>query len=191
MAKQSRMLALGTKAPVFRLPDATTGKTVALEDFATARALLIAFMCNHCPYVKHVLDGFVDIAREYASKGLATAAISSNDVETYPQDGPAQMASLARSRQFNFPYLYDESQTVARDYEAACTPDFFLFDSERKLVYRGQFDGSRPGGKTPVTGADLRAAADALLAGAPVPAAQIASVGCGIKWRSGQSPPWA
>ncbi len=148
MAKQSRMLALGTKAPEFRLPDATTGKTVALEDFAAARALLVAFLCNHCPYVKHVLDGFVSFAREYAPKGLATVAISSNDVETYPQDGPAQMASLARSCQFSFPYVYDESQAVARDYEAACTPDFFLFDSERKLVYRGQFDGSRPGGKT-------------------------------------------
>jgi peroxiredoxin len=191
MAKQSRMLALGTKAPEFRLPDATTGETVALEDFAAARALLVAFVCNHCPYVKHVLDGFVSLAREYAPKGLATVAISSNDVESYPQDAPAHMASLARSRQFNFPYLYDESQTVARDYEAACTPDFFVFDSERKLVYRGQFDGSRPGGKTPVTGADLRAAVDALLAGKPVPPAQIASVGCGIKWRSGQSPPWA
>ena len=191
MAKQSRMLALGTKAPEFRLPDATTGKTVALEDFAAARALLVAFLCNHCPYVKHVLDGFVSFAREYAPKGLATVTISSNDVETYPQDAPAHMANLARSRQFNFPYLYDESQTVARDYEAACTPDFFVFDAERKLVYRGQFDGSRPGGKTPVTGADLRAAVDAVLAGKPVPAAQTASVGCGIKWRSGQSPPWA
>jgi peroxiredoxin len=191
MAKQSRMLALGTKAPEFRLPDAKTGKTVALEDFAAAPALLVAFLCNHCPYVKHVLDGFVSFAREYAPKGLATVAISSNDVESYPEDAPAQMASLAQSRQFSFPYVFDESQTVAQEYEAACTPDFFLFNRERKLVYRGQFDGSRPGGKTPVTGADLRAAADALLAGAPVPAAQIASVGCSIKWRPGRSPPWA
>ena len=183
MAKQSRMLALGTKAPAFRLPDAATGKTVALEDFAAARALLVAFVCNHCPYVKHVLDGFVGFAREYASKGLATVAISSNDVETYPQDAPAQMASLARSRQFNFPYLYDESQTVARDYEAACTPDFFLYDAQGKLVYRGQLDDSRPGNGIPVTGKDLRAALDALIAGKPVSVEQRPSIGCNIKWK--------
>jgi peroxiredoxin len=188
---ESRMLALGTRAPEFRLPDAATGKNITLEDFAAAPALLVAFVCNHCPYVKHVLDGFVSFAREYAPKGLATVAISSNDIGTHPQDGPAQMAQLSRSRQFTFPYLYDESQSVARAYEAACTPDFFLFDRERKLVYRGQFDGSRPGNKTPVTGADLRAAVDALLGGKAVPAAQIASIGCGIKWKRGAAPDWA
>ena len=191
MAKESRMLALGTKAPEFRLPDAVTGKQITLEDFAAAPALLVAFVCNHCPYVKHVLDGFVGFAREYAPNGLATVAISSNDIETQPQDGPAQMAQLSRSRQFTFPYLYDESQSAARAYEAACTPDFFLFDRERKLAYRGQFDGSRPGNKTPVTGADLRTAVDALLAGKAVPTPQIASIGCGIKWKRGVAPDWA
>lgn len=191
MAMESRMLALGTKAPEFRLPDAVTGKQITLEDFAAAPALLVAFVCNHCPYVKHLLDGFVSFAREYAPNGLATVAISSNDIETHPQDGPAQMAQLSRSRQFTFPYLYDESQSAARAYEAACTPDFFLFDRERKLAYRGQFDGSRPGNKTPVTGADLRAAVDALLAGKAVPTAQIASIGCGIKWKQGAAPDWA
>ena len=191
MAKESRMLALGTKAPEFRLPDSATGKNITLEDFAAAPALLVAFLCNHCPYVKHVLDGFVAFAREYAPKGLATVAVSSNDIESHPQDGPSQMAQLSRSRQFTFPYLYDEAQSVARAYEAACTPDFFLFDRERKLVYRGQFDGSRPSSKTPVTGADLRAAVDALLAGKSVPAKQIASIGCGIKWKQGAAPDWA
>jgi peroxiredoxin len=191
MAKESRMLALGTKAPEFRLPDSATGRINSLEDFAAAPALLVAFLCNHCPYVKHVLDGFVGFAREYAPKGLATVAISSNDVESHPQDGPTQMAQLSRSRQFTFPYLYDESQSVARAYEAACTPDFFLFDRERKLVYRGQFDASRPGNKAPVSGADLRAAVDALLAGKSVSAAQIASIGCGIKWKQGAAPDWA
>ena len=190
MAEQSRMLALGTKAPEFRLPDPVTGKTVMLEDFAAAPALLVVFLSNHCPFVKHVLEGFVAFAREYGSRGLATVAISCNDVEAYPEDGPAQMASLARTRHFSFPYLYDESQTVARAYEAACTPDFFLFDRERKLVYRGQFDSSRPG-KAPVTGADLRVAADAVLAGAAVPAEQTASIGCSIKWKRGMAPPWA
>ncbi len=191
MAMQSRILPLGTKAPAFRLPDASTGKTVALEDFTAAPALLVAFLCNHCPFVKHVLDGFVSFAREYGPKGLAIVAISSNDVEAYPEDAPTQMARLSQSRRFSFPYLYDESQAIARAYEAACTPDFFLFDRERKLAYCGQFDGSRPGGRTPVTGADLRAAADAVLAGASVPGAQTPSVGCSIKWKRGQAPAWA
>lgn len=183
-AAQSRMLALGTAAPPFRLPDAATGKTVALEDFAASRALLVAFICNHCPYVKHLLEGFVAFAREYASRGLAVVAISSNDVAAYPADSPAEMAKLARAKSFTFPYLYDESQSVARAYEAACTPDWFLFDGDRKLVYRGQFDGSRPGGAQPVTGADLRAAADAVLAGKPLPEKQTPSIGCSIKWKA-------
>jgi peroxiredoxin len=183
MAIQSRMLALGTAAPSFRLADTASGKTVALEDFAASRALLVAFLCNHCPYVKHVLDGFVAFAREYGPRGLAVVAISSNDVASYPADAPDEMAKLARAKNFTFPYLYDESQSVARAYDAACTPDFFLFDGARKLVYRGQFDGSRPGNPQPVTGADMRTAADAVLAGRPAPEKQIPSIGCGIKWK--------
>jgi peroxiredoxin len=181
---QSTMLALGTAAPPFRLTDAASGKTVALEDFGASRALLVAFICNHCPYVKHILDGLVTFAREYGPRGLAVVAISSNDITTHPADSPDEMAKLARQKGFTFPYLYDESQAVARAYHAACTPDFFLFDGDRRLVYRGQFDGSRPGSQQSVTGADMRAAADAVLAGRPVPEAQIPSVGCSIKWKA-------
>jgi peroxiredoxin len=184
MALQSTMLALGTVAPSFRLPDTASGKTVTLADFTANRALLVAFICNHCPYVKHILDGFVAFAREYGPRGLAVAAISSNDVSTYPADSPSEMTKLARAKDFTFPYLYDESQAVARAYDAACTPDFFLFDADRRLVYRGQFDGGRPGSSQPVTGADLRAAADAVLAGRPAPEKQVPSVGCGIKWKA-------
>lgn len=189
-ARQSRMLALGTQAPPFRLVDTVSGRMVALEDFADSPALLVAFICNHCPYVKHILDGFVAFAREYQARGLATVAISSNDVEAYPADAPAEMAKLARDKGFSFPYLYDEGQDVALAYEAVCTPDFFLFDSQRRLAYRGQFDGSRPGSETPVTGASLRAAADAVLAGKPVDE-QAPSIGCSIKWRPGKAPDWA
>jgi peroxiredoxin len=184
MAVQSRMLALDTVAPPFRLTDAASGNTVALEDFAASRALLVAFICNHCPYVKHILNGFVAFAREYGPRGLAVIAISSNDIETHPADSPAEMAKLAREKKFTFPYLYDESQAVARAYDAACTPDFFLFDGDRRLVYRGQFDESRPGSQQPVSGSDLRAAADAVLAGRPVPQRQIPSIGCSIKWKA-------
>jgi len=183
MAMQSRMLALGTAAPSFRLEDTATHKTVALQDFASSPALLVGFICNHCPYVKHILNGFADFAREYGPRGLAVVAISSNDITTHPADSPDEMAKLAREKKFSFPYLYDESQAVARAYDAACTPDFFLFDADRRLVYRGQFDGSRPGGSQPVTGADLRTAVDAVLAGKPVPQKQIPSIGCGIKWK--------
>ncbi len=184
MAVQSTMLSLGTRAPSFQLMDTVSGKAVTLADFAGSRALLVAFICNHCPYVKHILDGFVTFAREYGPRGLAVVAISSNDVSTYPADAPAEMTKLARAKSFTFPYLYDESQAVARAYDAACTPDFFLFDGARKLIYRGQFDGSRPGGSQPVTGADMSAATDAVLGGRPVPEKQIASVGCGIKWKA-------
>jgi peroxiredoxin len=184
MALQSRMLALGTPAPSFRLPDAPTGKTVDLKELAASRALLVAFICNHCPYVKHILDGFVTFAREYGPRGLAVVAISSNDITTHPADSPAEMGKLAREKSFTFPYLYDESQAVARAYDAACTPDFFLFDADRRLVYRGQFDGSRPGSPQRVTGMDMRAAVDAVLAGKPLPEKQIPSVGCGIKWKA-------
>jgi peroxiredoxin len=181
------MLDLGTPAPPFRLPDPATGETVALEDVPASSALLVAFVCNHCPYVKHILDGVVAFAREYGPRGLTVVAISSNDVAQYPADSPVEMAKLARDRGFTFPYLYDESQSVARAYDAACTPDFFLFDRSRRLVYRGQFDSSRPGGKQQVTGADLRAAADAVLAGKPVAGAQSPSVGCSIKWKIRES----
>ena len=184
MAMQSTMLTLGTDAPPFRLPDVASNETVALEDFASSDALLVAFICNHCPYVKHILDGFAAFAREYGTRGLAVVAISSNDIAAHPADSPGEMEKLAREKSFTFPYLYDESQSVARAYHAACTPDFFLFDSSRRLVYRGQFDGSRPGGRQPVTGADMRAAADAVLAGKPAPATQLPSIGCSIKWKT-------
>ena len=184
MAMQSRMLALGIAAPSFRLMDTASGKRVALTDLAASRALLVAFICNHCPYVKFILDGFVVFAREYSPRGLAVVAISSNDISTHRADSPSEMAKLAHAKNFTFPYLYDESQAVARAYDAACTPDFFLFDGDRRLVYRGQFDGSRPGSPEPVTGADMRAAADAVLAGRPAPENQVPSVGCSIKWKA-------
>ena len=184
MALQSATAALGTAAPAFRLLDTASGKSVDLKDSAASRALLVAFLCNHCPYVKHILDGFVAFAREYGARGLAVVAISSNDVLAYPADSPGQMTKLAQAKGFTFPYLYDESQEVARAYGAACTPDFFLFDSDRRLVYRGQFDGGRPGSSQPVSGVDLRAAASAVLAGKPAPERQTPSVGCSIKWKA-------
>jgi peroxiredoxin len=186
---QSRMLPLATSAPGFSLPDAA-GKLHALEDFADARALLVAFICNHCPYVKHIVDGLAQFARDYKPLGVAVVAINSNDPSRNTEDSPANMAKLAAQKDFNFPYLYDASQAVARAYQAVCTPDLFLFDHARHLVYRGQFDASRPGNKQPVTGADLRAAADAALAGRATKE-QIPSVGCNIKWKSGHEPDWA
>ena len=190
MAKmQSRMLALGTAAPDFSLPD-PAGKLHGLDEFAGARALVVAFICNHCPYVKHMIDGLVQFARDYSAQGLAVVAISSNDASRYPDDSPENMAQLAAQKGFGFPYLYDASQAVAKAYEAVCTPDLYLFDQSRRLAYRGQFDGSRPGSKQPVTGADLRAAVDAVLAGREIKQ-QIPSVGCSIKWKAGQEPAWA
>jgi peroxiredoxin len=183
MAMQSAMLALGTAAPPFKLPDAASGRAVSLADFGGRRALLVSFICNHCPYVKNILDGFVAFAREYEPRGLGVVAISSNDISAYPADSPAEMAKLSSTKGFSFPYLYDESQAVARLYDAVCTPDFFLFDGERRLIYRGRFDGSSPGNRQPVTGADLRAAVDAALAGGSVSATQMPSIGCGIKWK--------
>jgi len=191
VARNSRMLPLGTTAPRFALRDTVSGRTVALEDFASSAALLIAFICNHCPYVKHILDGFVAYARDFAPRSLATVAISSNDVVGYPADAPEAMGRVAAAKGFTFPYLYDESQQVATAYQAVCTPDFFLFDRERRLAYRGQFDGSRPGNNIPVTGSDLRAASDALLLGRKVAAEQMPSVGCSIKWKAGREPDWA
>lgn len=186
----STMLALGTPAPAFRLPD-YDGRLHALEDFAAQPALLVAFICSHCPFVRHLRQEFAAFAREYALRGLAVVAINSNDIEAYPQDGPEAMREEGAALGYGFPYLLDESQDVAKAYQAACTPDFFLFDATRRLVYRGQFDDSRPGTERPVTGADLRAAVDALLAGRPPIAEQRPSLGCNIKWRRGHEPAYA
>jgi thiol-disulfide isomerase/thioredoxin len=180
-ATESKMLPLGTQAPDFRLRD-FNDTPVALQDFREAQGLVVAFICNHCPFVKHVRPELARFARDYQAKGIAVVAINSNDVEAYPQDGPRGMAEESRSAGYVFPYLLDATQEVANAYSAACTPDFFLFDADRKLVYRGQFDDSRPGRGTP-TGADLRAACDALLSGAAISADQKPSIGCNIKWK--------
>jgi len=183
----STMAPLGMSAPAFRLPD-TSGKLVSLDDLKEAPALLVAFICNHCPFVKHIRSHFAQLARDYQARGVAVVAISSNDVESYPEDGPEKMAEEVKGAGYTFPYLYDESQEVARAYRAACTPDFYLFDHNRRLVYRGQYDDSRPKNNKPVTGADLRAALDAVLAGREVPQDQRASLGCNIKWKPGNEP---
>jgi peroxiredoxin len=189
--KHSRMIELGTPAPDFALPDTVSGRVVTLADFAAAPALLVAFICNHCPYVKQIRAGFVAFAREYQAKGLAIVAISANDAASHPDDAPEAMRREATAAGFTFPYLHDESQATARAFEAICTPDFFLFDRDRRLAYRGRFDASRPGSDVPVTGADLRAAADALLAGRPVAQPQQPSMGCSIKWKAGNAPAYA
>jgi peroxiredoxin len=183
----STMLPLGTAAPDFRLPD-TNGKTVSLADFKDKPALLVMFICNHCPYVKHIRTGLAQLARDYRPKHVGIVGVNSNDVENYPDDSPAKMKEEAKSAGYLFPYLYDESQAVAMAYRAACTPDIYLFDKGRKLVYRGQFDDSRPGNGIPVTGKDLRAALDAVLAGKPVSPNQKTSMGCNIKWKEGNEP---
>jgi peroxiredoxin len=183
----STMLALGTPAPDFRLPD-TEGRTVSRDDFSASRALLVIFMCNHCPFVQHLREDLAQFGREYQEKGLAIVGISSNDIAGYPDDSPEKMKQEVKTVGYTFPYLYDESQEVAKAYRAACTPDFFVFDGERKLVYRGQFDDSRPGNGIPVSGKDLRAAADAVLAGDLVFEDQKPSVGCNIKWKRGNEP---
>jgi thiol-disulfide isomerase/thioredoxin len=184
----STMLPLGTSAPDFSLPEPATGHAVTLADFRDRPALLVMFICNHCPFVKHIREALAQFALEYRTRGLATVAIGANDAVNYPDDGPARIAEDARAFGYSFPYLYDESQAVAKAYRAACTPDFFLFDAERELVYRGQFDGGRPGNAVPVTGVDLRAAADAVLAGQPVSPDQKPSIGCNIKWKPGNEP---
>jgi peroxiredoxin len=184
------MLELGTAAPPFALPD-PSGRVHSLDDFGDAPALLVAFICNHCPYVKHILREFAGFAREYAGRGLAVVAISANDASAYPDDAPPAMARVAAEHGFTFPYLHDESQAVALAYQAICTPDFFLFDRDRKLAYRGQFDDSRPNSGIPVTGASLREAVDAVLVGRPAPARQSPSVGCSIKWKAANAPDWA
>ncbi|WP_214369511.1 thioredoxin family protein [Pseudonocardia sp. H11422] len=183
MATESAMLTLGTPAPDFALPAPATGETVRLGDFAAAPALVVTFICNHCPYVQHVAAGLAELGRDLARQGVAMVAISSNDVAAYPQDGPAAMVAEAARHGWEFPYLYDESQDVARAYSAACTPDNFVFDAQRRLVYRGQLDGARPRNDIPVTAVDLRAAVDAVLAGRPVDGDQRPSLGCSIKWR--------
>jgi peroxiredoxin len=183
------MLPLGTPAPDFRLPD-PAGRVHSLADFSSAPALLVLFICNHCPYVKHIRTELARVGRDYQARGAAFVAINSNDAAAYPDDSPAKMAAEAQDAGYTFPYLVDASQSVAQAYRAACTPDFFLFDRERRLVYRGQFDDSRPRVETvlPVTGKDLRAALDAVLLGRPVPADQKASLGCNIKWKPGNEP---
>jgi peroxiredoxin len=186
----STMLALGTPAPDFHLPD-PDGRVVSRDDFADAPALLVAFICNHCPYVKHIREELARFGRDHRDSGLAMVAISANDVSTHPDDSPAKMAEEAKRVGYVFPYLYDETQAVAKAFRAACTPEFYLFDAERRLVYRGQFDPSRPGNGFPVTGADLRAAVDAVLAGRKVSAEQRPSIGCNIKWKPGNEPDYA
>jgi peroxiredoxin len=189
-ATPSTMLSLGTRAPDFRLPDAASPdhRVVSLSDFAEAQALLVMFICNHCPFVKHVRTELARIGRDYTLRGVAMVAVNSNDVQKYPDDSPEHMAMEAAAAGYVFPYLYDESQTVAKAYQAACTPDFFLFDRARRLVYRGQLDDSRPGNGRPVTGADLRAALEAVLSGRPVSPDQRPSIGCNIKWKPGHEP---
>ena len=183
----SVMLDLGTPAPDFNLPD-VDGSMKSLPDFADAKALVVIFMCNHCPYVKHIIGPVAQLAAEYQARNVAIVGISSNSVESHPQDGPGAMRDFAKKEGLPFPYLYDESQEVAKSYRAACTPDIFLFNDGRKLVYRGQFDDSRPGNNVPVTGNDLRAALEAVLAGEASPAEQKPSVGCNIKWKPGNEP---
>ena len=184
----STMLPLGTQAPDFSLPDAASGTTVSLADFDGASALLVMFICNHCPYVIHIRDDFGPLAEDYAGKGLKVVAINANDLEKYPQDGPDNMKSLGEELGWAFPFLMDEDQSVAKAYQAACTPDFFLFDANQKLVYRGQWDDSSPGNSNPVNGSDIRAAVDAVLGGSPVPEKQVPAMGCNIKWRPGNAP---
>ena len=181
----SSMLALGTPAPNFTLPDVASGNMVSLDDFKEKKALLVMFICKHCPYVQHVEEEIAKIGQDYQDKDMGTVSISANDINSYPQDSPESLKQMARELNFSFPYLYDESQEVAKACTAACTPDFFLFDKDRKLVYRGQLDDSRPGNNLPVTGKDLRDAIDAVLEDKPISPNQKPSIGCNIKWKSG------
>lgn len=185
---ESTMLELGTLAPEFTLPEPATGRRVSLSDFQDSKALLVAFICNHCPYVKHLRKELAKFADDYGRRGLQAVAINANDADHYPADAPPKMIEEIEIAGYRFPYLYDEDQSVAKAYRASCTPDFFLFDAKRALSYRGRFDASTPGNNLPVTGADLRQAADSLLAGQPVSTEQFASMGCSIKWRAGRKP---
>jgi peroxiredoxin len=185
---ESMMLELGTPAPAFNLPDVVSGNAITLDTFKGKKGLLVMFICRHCPYVKLLEQGLAELGRDYASQPLGIVAISCNDAEKYPDDAPASLQEMATTLGFNFPFCFDENQAVAKAYTAACTPDFFLFDQDFKLFYRGQFDDSRPGNEKPVTGKDLRAAIDQLLANQPAPAAQRPSIGCNIKWIPGNEP---
>jgi thiol-disulfide isomerase/thioredoxin len=186
----SAMLPLGTKMPGFSLKDAVTGKTVTDRTAAGSKATLVMFICNHCPFVKHVMDELGRVGGDYISKGVGVVAINSNDVSSYPQDAPENMKKLALSEGWRFPFLFDDTQEIAKAFKAACTPDFFLFDADGKLAYRGQLDDSRPGNNEPVTGKDLRAALDAVVSGKPAARVQKPSIGCNIKWRPGNEPPY-
>jgi len=185
------MLELGAPAPDFQLPDVVTGKTISLDSFAGKKALVVMFICRHCPYVVHVQEELARLGRDYAAKSVGIVAISSNDAAAYPMDAPPGLKRMAEELGFNFPFCYDESQETAKAYAAACTPDFYVFDENRKLVYRGQLDDSRPGNGIPVTGRDLRAAIDAVLEGRPAPSVQKPSLGCNIKWKPGNEPSYA
>ena len=180
---ESTMVALGTAAPDFQLPDVVSGKTISLKTFAGKKALLVMFICRHCPYVQHVQEGLAKLGRDYAARDVGIVAISANDAKGYSEDAPASLKEMAVELKLSFPYCYDESQAVAKAYSAVCTPDFFVFDQARRLVYRGQLDDSRPGNGKPGTGRDLRAALDAVLDGRPVDSTQRPSIGCNIKWK--------
>lgn len=190
-AKAVKPITLGDPVPAFSLIEPLSGRLVSAGDFGASQALLVAFICNHCPYVIHLRSALVDFAGELQPKGLALVAISANDPTTHPQDGPAMMAREAQRARFTFPYLFDETQQTAASFGAVCTPEFFLFDRARRLVYRGRFDATRPGSKVPPSGDDLRAAVDAVLAGRAVTGEQHAAVGCSIKWRAGHAPAYA
>ncbi len=186
--EKSRMMSLGTPAPDFDLMDTVSGGRVSLADLSDRKGLVVIFLCNHCPYVVHIQQGLAEFSADYAGADVAIVGISANDATTYPDDAPERLGEVARRRGYNFPVLFDETQEVAQAYTAACTPDFFLFGPERELVYRGRFDSSRPNSGVPVTGKDLRAALDAVLADRPVTVAQNPSMGCSIKWKPGNQP---
>ena len=188
MAVESAMLPLGTTAPMFILPDVVSGKSYSMDSFQGKNVLLVMFICRHCPYVKHVEQEIARLGKDYQNKSVGIVAISSNDPASYPDDAPDQLKEMAKRLDFRFPFCFDEAQEIAKAYKAACTPDFYLFDAQRRLVYRGQLDDSRPGNNKPVTGRDLRAAIDALLAGKPVDRNQKPSIGCSIKWKPGNAP---
>ena len=190
MAVASMMLPLGTAAPPFALRDVVSGQTYSLDSFAGKAALLVIFMCRHCPYVVHVQEEIARIGQQYTDSGLGIIGISSNDPAHYLDDAPERLKEMAQQLKLSFPLCFDETQEVAKAYKAACTPDFYLFDHDRRLVYRGQLDDSRPGNNKPVTGRDLRAAIDAVLTGKPVDSNQKASIGCSIKWKPGNAPPY-
>ncbi len=185
----STMLVLGTKAPDFQLPDVVSDQTISLDTFTDKKAMLVMFICRHCPFVQHVQQELARIGRDYVEQGIGIVAISANDATNYPDDAPIRLKEMAADLGFNFPFCYDETQTTAKAYRAACTPDFFLFDAERKLVYRGQLDDSRPSNEQPVNGSDLRAALNAILSDQPINLEQKSSVGCNIKWKPGKNRP--